>query len=188
MENAAQTIKIGNYRTIDAIMQEIGRVAFGEDYAKTLYWIVDNETRMLHVFIKDKTFIGLNSQDLRDILGFNNKSQMWIGPTSKDNTILSDFPVDLHAGCHTMYAYCDLLGNEILGDKNTKLLRVVPLSSMATDNFPTSYFPVSNLQFKVVEKRYFNDIEIKLCDETGKIIPFLGIGRTNVTLLFKKSV
>jgi hypothetical protein len=86
-----------------------------------------------------------------------------------------------------MYVYCDLLGNEILGDTNTQLLSVVPMSSLVQTTSPTSYFSFSNLQFKPLAKKYFHDVQIRLCDESGDIIPFLGTGRTNLTLLFKLS-
>ena len=37
------------------------------------------------------------------------------------------YTVDVTAGCHTMFVYCDLVRNEILGDTKTALLRAVPL-------------------------------------------------------------
>ena len=38
-----------------------------------------------------------------------------------------NYPVDLTAGCRTMFVYCDLVQNEILGDTQTALLKAVPL-------------------------------------------------------------
>ena len=40
---------------------------------------------------------------------------------------IGNYPVDLTAGCHTMFVYCDLVQNEIHGDTQTALLRAVPL-------------------------------------------------------------
>lgn len=186
---ATKRVKTGFYKNVDLLMQEIGQVTFGSSYADVFSWSVDTTTQLLCVNLPSKSFISLKSQDLCDILGFKKYNQSWVGPTGPENTIQSDFPVDVYGGRHSMYVYCDLLGNEILGDKNTQLLRVVPISSMeGTMSSATTYFPITNLQFKTIEKKYFNNVQIKLCDETGSVIPFLGIGRTNITLLFKKII
>ena len=38
--------------------------------------------------------------------------------------------IDLNAGSHTMFFYCDPVQNETLGDKQTALLRSIPLKSI----------------------------------------------------------
>ena len=178
-------IKLGAYTSVDAIMKEIERVTFGSDGKKQLTWAIDNETQILQVQLLEKSFITLRSKNLKNILGFTD-DKPWVGPTTDKKPITANFPVDLQAGRHSMYVYCDLLGNEILGDKITQLLRVVPMSSLKQHRGPTTYLSVSNPQFKSIAKKYFHNVHIKLCDETGDIIPFLGVGRTNLTLLFKR--
>ena len=37
-------------------------------------------------------------------------------------------PFDLTAGCHTMFVYCDLVQNEILGVTQTAFFRAVPVA------------------------------------------------------------
>jgi len=184
---ARSSVPSGVYTSIDALLTAIARAAYGSTYQKVIQWNIDENSQKLTIILKAKTYLRLTSQNLLDILGFTRENDSIVGPGRTTGL----FPIDLYGGKHSMYVYCNLLGNEILGDQNTQLLRVVPLSSLIAKNSkhesssPTVYFPVTNLQFKRVDKAHFNDIEIKLCDETGSLIPFLGIGRTNITLLFK---
>ena len=52
-------------------------------------------------------------------------------PTESFVTINSQgsFPVDLTGGCPTMFLYCNLVQNDLLGDRQTALLRAVPLQA-----------------------------------------------------------
>ena len=47
---------------------------------------------------------------------------------------IGNYPVDLTAGCHTMFVYCDLVQNEILGDTQTALLRAVQKTANVHQN------------------------------------------------------
>ena len=91
--------------------------------------------------------------------------------------------VDLTAGCHTMFLYCDLVHNEILGDTRSALLRAIPLSTTTTSNNQRTF---SKLQWRRLINCSIQSITISLRSETGELIPFLSRGRTNVTLQFKR--
>ena len=119
-------------------------------------WRVDRATQELHVMFcgnveQHGLVIQAISQDLRNILGmttiigcqnaeqpqdskknFNSgfhedqqhTSQLTVVKTS------GQWPVDVNAGSHTMFLYCDLVQNETLGDTETALLRSIPLESL----------------------------------------------------------
>ena len=119
-------------------------------------WKVDRATQELHVkFCGNVEQHGLViqaiSQDLKNILGmttiidcqnteqrqdsrvnFNSgfdddqqhTSELTIAKTS------GQWPLDVNAGSHTMFLYCDLVQNETLGDTQTALLRSIPLESL----------------------------------------------------------
>ena len=55
------------------------------------------------------------------------KNQKKIERRGEMSEQIGNYPVDLTAGWHTMFVYCDLVQNEILGDTQTALLRAVPL-------------------------------------------------------------
>ena len=91
---------------------------------------------------------------------------------------IGNYPVDLTAGCHTMFVYCDLVQNEILGDTQTALLRAVPLG----DNKRQRTF--TRIQWRRVT---IHSLTIALRNEAGGLIPFLSRGRTKLTLQFRQN-
>ena len=138
------------------------------------------------------------SNDLRNILGTNviidcgesHKEAEEIDAESASNTIVKHvgkWPVDLNAGSHTMFLYCDLVQNQTLGDKQTALLRSIPVKSLvlAQTLGEMNHKSFTNLQWKRVIKSQFQSINVTLANEMGQKIPFLSCGRTNVTLAFR---
>ena len=85
------------------------------------------------------------------------------GEMSEQN---GNYPVDLTAGCHTMFVYRDLVQNEILGDTQTALLRAVPLG----DNKRQRTF--TRIQWRRVIKSSIHSLTIALGNEVGGLIPF----------------
>ena len=59
-------------------------------------------------------------------------SQKKLERRSKLSEQIGIHTVDLRAGFHTMFVYCDLLQNEILGDTQTALLRYSGLYHLVT--------------------------------------------------------
>ena len=94
---------------------------------------------------------------------------------------IGNYPVDLTAGCHTMFVYCDLVQNEILGDTQTALLRAAPLG----DNKRQRTF--TRNQWRRLIKSSIHSLTIALRNEAGSLILFLSRGRTNLTLQFRQT-
>ena len=123
--------------------------------------------------------IELISSDLQNILGTD---ILKVGVNPK-------FPVDISGGRHTMFVYCDLIQDEILGNTFTSLLRSIAINSTSNrklDEVATiCHQSFSNLQWKDVVKSSFQSITITIRDETGQLMPFLSIGRSWLTLKFQ---
>ena len=100
---------------------------------------------------------------------------------------IGQWPVDLNAGSHTMFLYCDLVQNEMLGDTQTALLRPIPLKSMTLAHTmgEVNHKSFTNLQWKRIVKPQFQSISLTLANEMGQKMPFLSCGRTNITLAFR---
>ena len=100
---------------------------------------------------------------------------------------IGQWPVDLNAGSHTMFLYCDLVQNETLGDTQTALLRSIPLKSitLAQTMGEVNHKIFTNLQWKRIVKPQFQSISLTLANEMGQKMPFLSCGRTNITLAFR---
>ena len=80
-------------------------------------------------------FLETISQDLQNVLGMktlldcseNDKSTKEGNNRQVLAKNVGKFPTDLSGGCTTIFLYCDLVLNEILGDSRTALLRAIPL-------------------------------------------------------------
>ena len=94
------------------------------------------------------------------------------------------FPVDLQGGRHTIIIHCDLVQNETLGDSQAALLRVIPLQQNVASTAATCYRTFDEMEWKRLKKSNFQSITISLCDGSGQLMPFVSIGRTNITLSF----
>lgn len=127
----------------------------------------------------------------------NNNKQDDDDDTGDTAAAAQSMPIDLYGGTHTLFVYCDLIQNEILGDNHTALLRAMPLCSSNNERSKTShpspppatqYQTFAKLQWKRVVKSSFQQISISLRDETGQLMPFLALGRTSLTLQFRKVI
>ena len=231
---AVENIKHGIYSSIDLIMDSICKQVFRNKLASSskqfpISWKIDAQTQTLRVKFSgsndDRLILKAQSADLRNILGMTTLVGCSGSPSNaKDRSedgngggggghdafqtkIAGQYPTDLNAGCHTILIYCDLVQNEILGDRQTALLRAIPLPTFHHQNQPydskssstrvsvnhqpaafTSlhYQTFTNLQWKRIVKTTVQSISISLRNETGQLVPFLSRGRTNVTLQFRK--
>ena len=97
------------------------------------------------------------------------------------------WPVDVNAGSHTMFLYCDLVQNETLGDTQTALLRSIPLESLFSTKRrrEVNHRSFSNLQWKPIYKSQFQSITLTLANEMGQQMPFLSCGRTSIALALR---
>ena len=82
---------------------------------------------------------------------------------------------------HTLYVYCDIVKNRIVGDKMTQLLRVVPV--IGEDEKMCNHI-YENIHYIPLLRKVFDTIEIDIRDSRGQPVPFEG-GSSNVTLHFR---
>ena len=184
-------ISAGRYNSVDDLMTELCQKAFNTTTRRWPFsWTVRKENQRLEIHAGDNEepsaqnnpslpFIRLVSDDLQNILGVTTLSVHEPG---------SRFPVDIDAGLHNILVYCDLVQNEVLGDKGTSLLRSITLTH-DNDNdkrvSAVSYRSFAKLQWKDVVKSAFQSIIVSLRNEMGILVPFLSRGRTSLTLKFR---
>lgn len=93
-------------------------------------------------------------------------------------------PVELNAGHYSLYVYSNIVAHTPIGDTCAQLLRIVEVPS--NKNFGDSVvIKYDNPQYRPLFINEFNSIEIKICDDSGDLIPFKS-GRVTITLHFKK--
>ena len=144
---------------LDTIFRQIFRKA---DHATlSVEWNICPISQILYVNFtgssEDALKVRLVSKDLQNILGSQSlidcggqekpnsyqdvdeygkidekKSRMDSSKEQSNDARIEKYPVALTVGCHTMFLYCDLVHNEILGDTRSALLRAIPLSTTTT--------------------------------------------------------
>jgi hypothetical protein len=122
------------------------------------------------------------SNYLAEILGIN-KYTVPVTNVGK-KVYISDVPVDLHRGNHSMFVYCSVVSDSIVGDKRVPLLRSFPISDkkhgIASERF-------TRLQYIPVKSNHFDSIEVELRNEIGQLIPF-NFGHSSCVLHFKRDI
>lgn len=93
-------------------------------------------------------------------------------------------PVDMTAGIHSLFVYCDVVDPSFVGDSLTKLLRYVEIPSKTAFGEQVVIL-YDNPHYVPVLKKDFDSIEIDIKDDAGETIPFQ-FGRSIVTLEFKR--
>ena len=123
-------------------------------------------------------------KSLANIFGFTENQRI-----DKEN--IGKYPVDIVGGRHCMYVYTDIVEYSILGDVKAPILRTIPLISKIRKHEAClaqtlNYKSFDHLLFKRVLMQSFHSIRVRLLDSLGNQIPFSDIGRTVLTLLFRK--
>lgn len=122
----------GFYGTPHEVLQSVFQLAFrsSDESAWPLCWSVDPRSQKVKISknplsaaaSQSTPEIRLLSQDLRNILGTETLQ-------AGNGNLMTSCPLDIKGGCHTMFVYCDLIQNEVLGDNLTSLLRSVALQN-----------------------------------------------------------
>ena len=185
-------IEAGYYPTLDHLMTKIFSKSFGSKREFwPLKWSVSSHSQKLKLLSTDNMSGILSTEDYQTATSEGeqtegDESNRAKGPSSIEllSTELQNilgtsllklgvepkYPIDLLGGRHTMFVYCDLIQDEILGSTLTSLLRSVPLTKVTNKNENTAvicHHSFSNLQWKPVVKSSFQSITITIRDETG---------------------
>jgi len=198
-------VSLGSHRNVESIMDEINKSSKGL-YRHTFDMDVDRLFDYKQNPVTDKweikpndpgAHLSLLGDDLRAILGFgyekgvNGIAQRSKAALNNDGWVRAEYPSDIQR-LHTMMVYTNIIEHQIIGDTVAPLLRVIPLTTKIK-NFALSGMESSQiskvfthpLQYKRVQVNAFHSINIDLYAENGLLIPFTGVGRTSLTLLFR---
>lgn len=133
-----------------------------------------------------ESILVIQSMDLAHILGYRSGVMLY-GNTPHN----SEYAFDI-LRIHSILVYSDIIEYNIIGDTKAPLLRCFPLMSklkggeLISPNQYMNYRSFDQLQFKKLLKNSFHSVQIELRDATGQLIPFLSVGTTRLTLVFRK--
>ena len=168
-----------------------------EKLHRYISWKVDEQGK-LELNDSSTTKFANVSPDLFHVLGCQQEFSPWQLPPSI-HVAPGAFPVDIHHW-HQLYVYGDFIEQQFVGNSRAPLLDSFPLFN--PQHMPPkevgekpggvlgygacSFITFSNTIFKKVSKTTLIDLLIELRTDTGDLVPFVGVGRTTVTLLFRK--
>jgi hypothetical protein len=174
-DNTATDVHIpeGYYHNVEEILSILND-AFHE-FGNVTNASFNSRSRKVSFGLTSTMTIILN-KSLADILGFEQLEMC--GPSYA----LSATAGDINRGCNTLFVYCDVAEDVIVGDTKAPLLRTVNVEGEYGDTVHKIY---STPLYVPVRKSQFDTIEINIRDETGQLVPFT-FGRTIVTLHFRR--
>lgn len=92
---------------------------------------------------------------------------------------------NLSAGYHSLFVYTDIIKPNYVGDSFVKLLKVVEIPSQTEFGKKIS-IKYDNIQFFDLDFHEIDAIEVKISDDLGEPIKFVGDALTIVKLCFRK--
>ena len=96
----------------------------------------------------------------------------------------SKYTVDLDVGKNSVFVYADIIeADRIVGNSLCNLLAIVPFSGVSGKQ---SHFEPHIIEYHKPRFRLIDKIEIKLCGDTGEVIPFTS-GKVFLTLHIKRN-
>jgi hypothetical protein len=125
------------------------------------------------------------SPKLSDILAIRKTS--WTVPRMKwmqdiTKTYESDTEVDINRGCHTIFVYCSIAQDSIVGDVRAPLLRAVTVRGKSGE---TTHETFTRPLYVPLKTNSFDTIDISIKSEDGSLVPF-AYGNSYVTLHFRR--
>ena len=136
---------------------------------------IREQTSIVHTILKYDLFSGKCTIDLPSeailylgkylggILGFDNTLVL-------TGNQVSSAPVNLNYNCETIYIYCDLIEDQIVGEEKWKLINFF---NVEKHPFGTSiHHTCVNPQYICLSKKNFETVHIQLCNQRKEVINF----------------
>ena len=95
---------------------------------------------------------------------------------------MSPYFADATGAMNSIFVNCDLVQPQVVGDANVLLLRAVPIEGKMGDVVTRTY---TNMQYITVQRKYFEEVEILLRDDTDNPVSFER-GKVLATLHFRQ--
>ncbi len=184
-------VEPGFYETVDEVVAAVNtamsRICAVLDVPVAAKFTYDSQSKRVVIRLTKRSqstmlFMG---QKLRYMLGFDLEDLTRIVRTHQSDqpvTIKAKYPVDLRGGLDTLYVYCDLVSNQVVGNVTAPLLRVVAVQGHH-DEVVSALF--ANPHYVPVCKREFDTVEINIKDDKDDSVKFL-YGKTIVKLHFRR--
>ena len=156
------TMKYGHYETMQYFVKNMNaslELEIGN--STTIYLTYSTLTGKVTVHLKPKCKLLLFGK-MSLILGFGGKE------VKIDKTGENPYVTDLSTFT-SIYAYCDIIQPQIVGDTSAQLLRSIPVEGKYGDIITKTF---TNIQYVPVQTKSFGYVKILLRNDTGDPVPF----------------
>lgn len=164
----------GQYETVSDILQSL-KAALRRMNEQLIDFSLDPFTKKVVLNTPHNKVITL-SPALSQILGFDRTE------FNVNERYESSNGSDINHGCASIFVYCDLAQDVVVGDTKAPLLRVLNVEGKFGDVIHKIYTrPI----YIPLSKSHFDSIEINIRTETGELVSFVS-GKSIVTLHFRR--
>jgi len=106
-------------------------------------------------------------------------------------TLVGEYPVDLTGGKHLIFVYINIIEYQTVADTKAPLLRLLSADTrlrnwVISETQTLSARAFKHLEYKNLISNNIKTIKVELRNESGDLVPFIGSGRTTLTLKFQK--
>jgi hypothetical protein len=168
-ERHAPVIDSGHYESILDFVKNLNG-SLSKDVQDKIKFTYNRRTRKVTIDVKKQASVWFTG-DIAAVLGFDQDCYV-----TKKTT--SPYAADINAGFSSMFVYCDIVSDQIVGDKKVPLLRAVQIKGNYGDTITKTY---QNPLYIPIGTKQFETLEVHITDESGRRVPF-EYGRSICTL------
>lgn len=200
------TIEAGVYHNVSELLEQIQEVS-----GISMSWEINPIDQKLSITFDLGDGLCFPTREIVNILGFQGIPYLFLGSEgvqighqqyrklvgkekSNENakfTLTGDYPIDLTGGRHLIFVYLDIIEYQSVADTKAPLLRLISCDTRlkngtinAIETLKTRTF--KTLEFKSLLSNNIKSIRAELRTESGDLVPFIGTGRTTLSLKFFK--
>ena len=167
-------------------------------------YIIDPATDKLTLKFAAREGISFEDEEIPSILGFKlprdfigyrhvgyKMDTQLYGQDNVPNEHTGIYPVDIACGSQLMFLYVDIIEHQYVGNVKAPILKIIDTERRLKNGSLTVTTPIQQKTFETPDFKpllfhNIQNIKVELRTETGKLVPFLGVGKVIVNLLFKR--
>lgn len=172
----------GRYNTIESVIHKIKSSLRRQGYYKYFEIEYLDVQDRIRIAFRDEDHTIEFGEELAGVLGFTDQAS-YTRPCEETSFVLSNRAPDIHKGFTSLYVYCSLVQNRLVGDSSVRLLRVLPVRQNRKQ--PDVYEEVNQKHYVPVTTTDNDVVEINISRDDGTPVAFTG-GKVIVTVHLRR--
>ena len=195
-------LRTGIYNSWEDLVSEIVRIAKLKQFDRKF----DMITQKLVLTFGENEGLSFQDNETPSILDFKGtpdpahngfvhigyKTNLESGAPNSPNRHFGIFSVDITCGSQIIFVYLDFIEYQHVGDSRAPILKINESERRLRNGSLNTIAPVhhktfTNLDYKHLLSNNIQSIKVELRTQTGKLIPFTGIGKVVISLKFQRT-